>query len=125
MSFWSNCSNNQWISLTDFKIFLTKLQNSRGLEEGDHILERLVVSHEGLSVSDDDQFSLGSGDGHVESPGVEEDVAGADLLDVAVVTAGAAVEDDELVPALVLVHSAHLHLRVLGLQISLESVEKY
>ena len=97
-----------------------ELQNSRRLEERDHLLERLVVSHESFPVSDDDQLSLGSGHGHVESPGVEEDVAGADLLDVSVVTSGAAVEDDELVPALVLVHSAHLHLRVLGLQVSLE-----
>ena len=120
MSFWWNHFNNQRDLLTEIKIFLIELHHSRGLEEGDHILERLIVSHEGLSVSDDDEFSLGPGDGHVEPPGVEEDVAGTDLLDVAVVTAGAAVEDDELVPALVLVHSAHLHLRVLRLQVSLE-----
>ena len=91
------------------KIFLIELQHSRGLEEGNHLLERLIVPHQSFSVSDDDEFGLGSGHGHVESPGVEEDVAGADLLDVPVVTPGAAVDDDELVPALVLVHSPHLH----------------
>ena len=89
------------------------------MEEGDHILEWLIVSHKSLPVSDDDEFSLSSGDGHVESPGVEEDVAGTDLLDVAVVTAGAAVDDDELVPALVLVHGPHLHPGVTLLQIRL------
>ena len=119
MSVWSNHFNNPGNSLTDIKIFLIELQYSWGLEEGDHILEWLIVSHKCLPVSDDDEFSLSSGDGHVESPGVEEDVAGTDLLDVAVVTAGAAVDDDELVPALVLVHSTHLHLRVARLQVGL------
>ena len=83
------------------------------IEKFQQFLEGLIVSGERGLVTDDDQLDLGPGDGHVESPGVEEDVAGTDLLDVSEVTAGAAVEDDELVPALVLVHGAHLHLRVL------------
>ena len=123
MSFWWNHFNNQRDLLTEIKIFLIELHHSRGLEEGDHVLERLIISHQGFSVSNDNEFGLGSGDGHVESPGVEEDVAGADLLDVPVVTPGAAVDDDELVPALVLVHSPNLNLRVLRLQLSLRSKE--
>ena len=87
------------------------------MEKFQQLLEGLIVSGERGLVTDDDQLDLGPGDGHVESPGVEEDVARP--LAPSVIAPGAGVDNDQLVPPLILVHCAHLHTRVTRLQLSL------
>ena len=86
------------ICQSNYVIFIEKFQQ---------LLEGLIVSGERGLVTDDDQLDLGPGDGHVESPGVEEDVARPRPAPRA--APGAAVHYHQLVPPLVLVHCPHLH----------------
>ena len=105
------------------QIFLTKFDNLFWFEESIHFLKWLVVSKKGFPVPDNNQFDLSPGDCHVKSPGVEQDVPGLGislLPRVSHITSGACVNDDLLVPTLILIYGSNLDHGKVTLEISLK-----
>ena len=98
---------------------ISQFNNITFFEEGWQFHKRRIIPWQRGPVPDDDELGLGPGHGHIESPGVEEDVPRP--LAPAIVAPGARVDDDKLVPALILVHCADLHTRVCRLQLGLRS----